>query len=515
MEDFAQYYPLLLAIARRMLGSAGDVEDVVQESYLLSALAASDTLTSLRAYVMTIVTHLCLDQLKSARLRREQSLESKEPQSLVAADMEEAVLRTFEQHEALSLAFLVLLTCLTPEEQTVFLLREVFAYSYDELADLLGKNPTACRQLFHRARLRLAQRRPRFPVSQEACAQLLDRFLLATSQGTLQRLLDVLESQRSVPASQGAVFQTPTRTTQTTVAIGYLPDVRCAPLYVAQIHGYYRATGLEVAVTYCPETDQLGCLLTHRHTFALASGDEVLMARARHLPVVTVATLFQHCPLCLIVPAASPIRCLADLKGRTIGVPASFGATYTGLLLLLEQAHLSCADVQIRTIGLTQVAALKEQRVDAVMGYTGHEPVLFQKSGVAVRTFAVGESWPLVSNGIVVAEDTLRRAPHLVSAFVQATLRGLLAVVEHPWEAVEASLASLPGGTDAEQALAILQATIPFWQSALLVGSNDQRAWNAMAHALASSSPRTVDHEVLDAAVVDGAGWWSLLWAIE
>lgn len=147
MEDFEMYSPLLLAIAKRMLGSTGDVEDVVQESYLRYASAAGSDISSLKAYLMTIVTRLCLDQLKSARMQREQPFGPEESQLLMAADMEEAVLHALEQREAASLAFLILLECLTPDERAVFLLHEVFAYSYDEITDIVGKNATACRQL--------------------------------------------------------------------------------------------------------------------------------------------------------------------------------------------------------------------------------------------------------------------------------------------------------------------------------------------------------------------------------
>jgi hypothetical protein len=141
---------------------------------------------------MTIVTRLCLDLRKSARLQREQPLGLRWSPPVVPADIEEAVLQGLDQHEAISQALLLLLECLTPDERAVFLLHGVFAYSYEEIARIVGKRPATCRQLAHRAKTRLIERRPRFVPSQQAHRRLLDRFLAASQQGDLQALLDAL-----------------------------------------------------------------------------------------------------------------------------------------------------------------------------------------------------------------------------------------------------------------------------------------------------------------------------------
>jgi RNA polymerase sigma-70 factor (ECF subfamily) len=165
MEDFESYALLLSTIAQRMLGSRGDVEDLVQEAYLRYATAAVPEIGSLKAYLMTIVTHLCLDQRKSARLQRERPLGLRWSPPETPADIEEAVLQGLEQREAFSQALLRLLECLTPDERAVFLLHDVFAYPCEEIARILGKRPATCRQLAHRAKTRLNERRPRFVPS--------------------------------------------------------------------------------------------------------------------------------------------------------------------------------------------------------------------------------------------------------------------------------------------------------------------------------------------------------------
>ncbi len=190
MEDFESYALLLSTIAQRMLGSRGDVEGIVQEAYLRYAAAAVPEIGSLKAYLMTIITRLCLDQRKSARLQRERPLGPR--WALDPEDIEETALQALEQREALSQALLLLLECLTPEERAVFLLHDVFAYPYEEIARIVGKRPATCRQLAHRAKTRLIERRLRFVPSQQAHRSLLDRFLAASQQGELRALLDAL-----------------------------------------------------------------------------------------------------------------------------------------------------------------------------------------------------------------------------------------------------------------------------------------------------------------------------------
>ena len=192
MEDFENYTRILSTIAQRMLGNRCDVEDIMQEAYLRYATAAVPEIGSLKAYLMTIVTRLCLDQRKSARLQREQPLGLRWSPPVVPADIEEIVLQGLDQREAISQALLLLLECLTPDERAVFLLHDVFAYPYEEIARIVGKRPATCRQLAHRAKTRLIERRPRFVPSQQAHHRLLDRFLAASQQGELQALLDVL-----------------------------------------------------------------------------------------------------------------------------------------------------------------------------------------------------------------------------------------------------------------------------------------------------------------------------------
>src|SRR5712691_5084156 len=186
------------------------------------------------------------------------------------------------------------------------------------------------------------------------------------------------------------------------IGLGYIPNIQFAPFYVAQSKGYYRAAGLNVTFHHGIVNDLIASMVLGHDTFVFAGGDEELVARNKNLPVIDVATIFQKYPVSLIVPANSPIKTLADLKGHSIGVPFKFGSTYTGLLALLYQAHLSQSDVHVQVLGsFTQVLALTQHKVDAVMGYSNNEPLQLKSQGFDVRTFNVPNYQPLVSNGII------------------------------------------------------------------------------------------------------------------
>ena len=188
MEVFETYRPLLFSIAYRMLGRASDAEDMVQETYLRYRTAQEAEIRSLKSFLMTVVTRLCLDELKSAHVQREQYLGSWLPEPVLTEDAETLV----EQRESLSLAFLTLLEELTPAERAVFVLHTAFDYPYDEIGNMLDKNAAACRQLFHRAEERLAAHQRRFETELSAQQELVRRFLLAAQSGAVQALTELL-----------------------------------------------------------------------------------------------------------------------------------------------------------------------------------------------------------------------------------------------------------------------------------------------------------------------------------
>jgi RNA polymerase sigma-70 factor, ECF subfamily len=191
LEHFEAHRPLLFAVAYRMLGSASDAEDVVQDAWLRYSAAQPVDLRSPKAFLTTVVTRLCLDRLKSARAAREEYVGPWLPEPVVTDD-QPGPDRSVALAESVTLAFMVLLETLSPEERAVFLLREVFEHDYSEIASMLEMTAANCRQLFHRAKARIAEKRPRFRVAAEAKRPLVERFVHALRAGDADEFTSVL-----------------------------------------------------------------------------------------------------------------------------------------------------------------------------------------------------------------------------------------------------------------------------------------------------------------------------------
>jgi RNA polymerase sigma-70 factor (ECF subfamily) len=194
VERFETLRPWLFQVAYRMLGTASDAEDVVQDAWLRYSAVASSGIGSPKAYLTTIVTRLCLDRLKSARAQREAYVGPWLPEPILT-DLRlqpEGPEQSLALAESVTLAFMLLLETLTPEERAVFLLREVFEYTHDEIAGMLGTTAANCRQLLHRAKAHVAARRPRFRAATEEKRHLVGRFVSALREGNAEALSRVL-----------------------------------------------------------------------------------------------------------------------------------------------------------------------------------------------------------------------------------------------------------------------------------------------------------------------------------
>ena len=188
-ELLEELRPRAFAIAYRMLGSVSDAEDVVQEGLLRlhRVLESGEEIEVPEAYLATIVTRLGIDRLRSAQVRRETYVGEWLPEPVVTGGPDDPATQA-EMSDSLSLAFLVLLERLSPEQRAVFLLREVFDYDYEAIAEIVGKSEAACRQLAVRARRHVEQDRPRFEASHQEHDELAHRFMTATETGDLDGL---------------------------------------------------------------------------------------------------------------------------------------------------------------------------------------------------------------------------------------------------------------------------------------------------------------------------------------
>jgi RNA polymerase sigma-70 factor (ECF subfamily) len=203
-EAFVAHRNLLFTVAYEMLGSAADAEDVLQETWLRWAGVDLAAVRDQRAYLVRITTRQALTRLRTLGRRRESYVGSWLPEPLLTApDVAEDV----ELAESVSMAMLLVLETLTPTERAVFVLREVFALEYDEIAEAVGKSPAAVRQIAHRARAHVAARRPRGAVSAAETRSAIEAFQRAIETGDLQRLLDMLAPDVVLLGDGGGVVQ--------------------------------------------------------------------------------------------------------------------------------------------------------------------------------------------------------------------------------------------------------------------------------------------------------------------
>src|SRR3954452_21762917 len=181
--------PVAFAIAYRMLGSVSEAEDVVQEALLRvhGALDAGEQIASPRAFAATVTTRLAINELRSARARRERYVGEWLPEPIITDDHDDPAWQA-ETADSLSLAMLVLLESLSPEQRAVLLLHDVFDYKYSEIAEIVGKSEDNVRQLATRARRHVEQRRPRFQTTRERRDELARRFFRAAEHGDLAGL---------------------------------------------------------------------------------------------------------------------------------------------------------------------------------------------------------------------------------------------------------------------------------------------------------------------------------------
>ena len=195
---FDTHRSLLFSIAYRMLGSASEAEDVVQDAWLRALQDERADVRSPRAYLTTIVTRLCIDRLRSAERTRVEYPGPWLPEPLAAPNQESTDLAS-----SLTTAFLVVLEQLSPTERAVFLLRDVFELDFDEIATSVGKSAANTRQILTRARGRLRHSRPRFTVSRRESEEVVKRFRHACVTGNVEELMDVLHADAELISDGG------------------------------------------------------------------------------------------------------------------------------------------------------------------------------------------------------------------------------------------------------------------------------------------------------------------------
>jgi RNA polymerase sigma-70 factor (TIGR02957 family) len=202
-EEFEAQRPRLFGLAYRLLGSAAEAEDAVQDAYLRLHTADRAAIESLRAWLTKVVTNLCLNRLTSARARRETYLGPWLPEPVITGDGTLGPLETAEQRDSVSIALLTLMERLSPGERAAFVLREAFGYSHHEIADMLETSDSNARQLHHRALQRLGEPMPRFRPDPARWRELVERFMAASRSGDVAGLVAMLTAEVTSVADGG------------------------------------------------------------------------------------------------------------------------------------------------------------------------------------------------------------------------------------------------------------------------------------------------------------------------
>ena len=275
----------------------------------------------------------------------------------------------------------------------------------------------------------------------------------------------------------------PTAGALTTVRLpmGYIPNVQYAPFYVAVERGFFAEEGLAIDFDYSFETDGVALVGANELPFTLASGEQVLLARAQGLPVVYALSWWTDFPVAVASPAEAGIDTPADLQGKHVGIPILGGASYIGYRALLSANNLPEDIAALDVIGFTQVEALLANQVDAVVVYANNEPIQLEAQGMPVSLLRVADTVELASNGIVTNEATLRDRPDLVRRMLAATLRGIEAALDDPDSAYETCKRFVEGLDQADEDVqrAVLAASMEFWR-ADRPGYSEPKAWSNM-----------------------------------
>lgn len=266
--------------------------------------------------------------------------------------------------------------------------------------------------------------------------------------------------------------------------MGYVANVQFSPFYMAKERGYFQEAGFDVTFDYRWETDGIQLVAAGEVPFSIASGDQVIQARNHGLPVKAIAAWYQKFPVAVISLQDITLSSPQDLRGLRIGIPETFGASYIGLRALLSIGNLTESDIDLQTIGYTQLALLTSGKIDAAVVYANNEPVVLRQDGTDFNILYVSDYAEVVSAVLVSSDTYISQNPEETEAFVEAFLHGLSDVLDDPETAFEISTKYVDGlSENADIQRGVLDASIDIWKAAhpgLFAGESWENAQSVM-----------------------------------
>lgn len=266
-----------------------------------------------------------------------------------------------------------------------------------------------------------------------------------------------------------ASAQAPQKTV--TIGLGYLPNVQFAPFYAAAQEGYFKAEGLNVEFQHGYAQELMPLLLQGKLDFVVGDAEDAIFARAQGAPVQYVMAMYQRLPATVFSLPKLDIKKPADLRGKTVGIPGTYGSTYFALQALLASNGLTEGDLKLAPIGFTQLEAVRSGRVDAAVGFVNNEVVQLKGAGVTPNTLDLTRAYPMTGAGLIATDKTLNT--DLARKVVRASQRGIAFTLSNPQKAF------VDSGAYAGQAggLPVLKASLPLMRGARVVGQVNAGGW--------------------------------------
>lgn len=260
-----------------------------------------------------------------------------------------------------------------------------------------------------------------------------------------------------------------------TLPVGYVPSVQFAPFYVAIEKGFFAEEGLNVEMQYGYEIDGVSLVGTGDYPFAVASGEQVVLARDKGLPLTYVMNWYKDYPVGIAALKESGITSLSDLSGKTIGTPALQGASYIAYIGFENTGLFDPESIDLQVIGFTQAEMLSQGDIDAAVVYIANTPVVLTTQGYEVVTFPISDFASLVGNGIVTNDELMENDPDLIRRFIAATQKGVDYAAKYPEETYEICKEFVPNLDADTVQFQVLMASIPFWT--INGGLSDDVSW--------------------------------------